>query len=76
VALLAARSAVRSHGSIPEHLPVSPTSTSVIDIDGVGSTFDTNPGMIELVGKPARPGWGLAVVLNTTRAAIGGFDCR
>jgi hypothetical protein len=39
--------------SIPEHLLVS--STSVIDIDGVGSTFDTNPGMIELVGKPTRP---------------------
>jgi hypothetical protein len=37
--------------SIPEHLPVSPTTTSVIDIDGVGSTFDTYPGIIELAGK-------------------------
>ena len=52
---LAARSAVRSHRIHSGYLFVSPTSTSVIDIDGVGSTFDTNPGMIELVGKPTRP---------------------
>jgi len=52
-------------------------STSVIDIDGVGSTFDTNPGMIELAGKPTRPAGALAVVLNTPPAQpLGAIDCR